>query len=415
MYSLYRPNSWKRKKMEQKQLYGLFVILLVIVGVGGFYVGTLMVPAPTEEEPLTIGCSLALTGGYAGGASYIKEGYLMWQRDINLRGGLLGRPVQFVILDDESDPATSALLYEKLITEDQVDMVTGPFSSACTFAMATTVEKYNMPCLTPGSIALSIYTRGYKNVFMFFTPEAGEKYPLIQTMLDNNLESIAIINEDSSYPKDSGNATEYLCEDAGIDVLWHDEYPTGVTDLSGLILQIKEANADCVLQVGYFPDGYLFVNQAKEAGLEPKMFCVVISGQSPEFYDTLGDDSNYITATVQWVDNPKLPYPGIDTFISDYIEMWSRRPDQRSAIAYGAMQVLEHVVTEVGSLDYDAIRTGYSELEMDTVFGAYAVDSRGVQTAHESLLIQWQDGEQVIIFPESLETGTAEVPFPGWD
>jgi branched-chain amino acid transport system substrate-binding protein len=401
--------------MEQKQLIGLFVVILVIVGVGGFYLGTLLAPAPPEVENLRIGCSLALTGGYAGGASYIKEGYLKWQRDINLRGGLLGRPVEFVIRDDESDPATSALLYEKLITEDKVDLVTGPFSSACTFAMGTTVEKYDMPCLTPGSIALSIYDRGYRNLFMFFTPEAGEKEPLIETMKAHDLDTIAIINEDSSYPKDSANATIHLCEDAGLTVAFHDEYPYGVTDLSGLILQLKDADADCVLLVGYFPDGYLFMRQAKEAGLEPDMFCVVISGQSPEFYDTLGDDSNYVTATVQWVDNPKLPYPGIEEFIEEYIALWGRRPDQRSAISYGAMQVLEKVVTDVGSIDYDAIRQGYFDLEMDTVFGAYAVDSRGVQTAHKSLLIQWQDGEQVIIYPEALVTGDAVVPFPGWD
>lgn len=401
--------------MEQKQLIGVFVILLVVVGVGGFYVGTLMAPAPVTGETLKIGCSLALTGGYAGGASYIKEGYYMWQRDVNLRGGLLGRPVEFVVYDDESDPATSALLYEKLITEDQVDLVTGPFSSACTFAMSTTVEKYNMPCPTPGSIAMTIYSRGYENVFMFFTPESGEKEPLIQTMLDNDLDTIAIINEDSSYPKDSSNATHYLCEDAGIDVVFHDDYPVGVTDLSGLILQLKDADADCVLSVGYFPDGYLFMRQAKEGGLEPAMFCVVISGQSPEFYDTLGSDSDYVTATVQWVDNTKLPYPGIETFITEYIALYGRRPDQRSAISYGAMQVLEKVVTEVGSLDYDAIRDGLRNTEMDTVFGAYAVDERGVQTAHKCVLIQWQDGEQVIIYPESLSTGDAVVPFPGWD
>ena len=233
-------------------------------------------------------------------------------------------------------------------------------------------------------------------------------------MEDYNLTSIAIINEASSYPKDSANATKHLCLDAGITVPFHDEYPTGVTDLSGLILQLKDADADVVLQVGYFPDGYLFMRQAKELELEPKLFCVVISGQSPEFYDTLGSDSDYVTATVQWVDNPKLPYPGISDFIANYTALYNRRPDQRSAISYGAMQVLETVVTDVGSLDYDAIRQGFFDAQMDTVFGAYAVDDRGVQQAHKCVLIQWQEGEQVIIWPENLKTGEAEVPFPGW-
>src|SRR5262245_45952424 len=83
-----------------------------------------------QGRPLKVGASLSLTGTLAQSGDKVKRGYELWAKDVSARGGLLGRPVEFVILDDRSDAGTSARLYEKLITEDKVDLVIGPYGSA---------------------------------------------------------------------------------------------------------------------------------------------------------------------------------------------------------------------------------------------------------------------------------------------
>src|SRR5580765_8168295 len=94
------------------------------------------------QAPIKIGASISLTGTYAKLGSYTQDGYLMCAKEVNDKGGLLGRKLEFVVYDDRSDPPTAIKLYEKLITEDKVDLVMGPYSSPITKAAATVSEKY---------------------------------------------------------------------------------------------------------------------------------------------------------------------------------------------------------------------------------------------------------------------------------
>ena len=111
------------------------VALLVATAVGA--------PWPAEAQPpIRIGASISMTGSYAKPAAYGREGYLLCQKHVNDQGGLLGRKIEFVIYDDRSDPPTAVRLYEKLITEDKVEVVRGPYSSPVTEAAVNVTEKY---------------------------------------------------------------------------------------------------------------------------------------------------------------------------------------------------------------------------------------------------------------------------------
>src|SRR5438046_10192103 len=128
-----------------------------------------VVPA-TAQGPLRIGASLSLTGTYAKLGKNQHEGYQLCEKDLNAKGGLLGRKVQFVVYDDQSMPATAVRLYEKLITEDKVDGVMGPYSSPVTEAAANVTEKYKKVMVSPLAATTSIFRKGRKYIFMVLSP-----------------------------------------------------------------------------------------------------------------------------------------------------------------------------------------------------------------------------------------------------
>jgi branched-chain amino acid transport system substrate-binding protein len=117
--------------MTLKALGSLFVALAVLFS---------SLPA-TAQGPIRIGASLSQTGTYAKLGNYQREGYQLCIKELNAKGGLLGRKVELVVYDDQSTPATGVRLYEKLISEDKVDAVMGPYSSAITEAAVNVTEK----------------------------------------------------------------------------------------------------------------------------------------------------------------------------------------------------------------------------------------------------------------------------------
>src|SRR5262249_30865057 len=130
-----------------------FGSLLALLGIG-------LSAARGAEQPIRIGASLSLTGRYHLQGGYAREGYLLCQKHVNARGGLLGRPIEFVIYDDESTEKTAAGLYEKLIVQDKVDAVLGPYSSPITDAVADVNEKHRKLMIAPMAATTSIWEKG---------------------------------------------------------------------------------------------------------------------------------------------------------------------------------------------------------------------------------------------------------------
>src|SRR5262245_48939507 len=118
-----------------------------------------------ERQPVAIGAAVSATGSNGKTGQYQTEAYQLWEEQVNQRGGLLGRPVKMTIYDDASDPTTGQKLYEKLITEDKVDLVLGPYASSVTMSSSTTTEKYKYPMLAAGASASDIWKRGFRYVF----------------------------------------------------------------------------------------------------------------------------------------------------------------------------------------------------------------------------------------------------------
>ncbi|MBI4592699.1 MAG: ABC transporter substrate-binding protein, partial [Candidatus Rokubacteria bacterium] len=133
----------------------------------------------------------------------------------------------------------------------------------------------------------------------------------------------------------------------------------------------------------------------------------------PEFYDLLKKNAEYIYSATQWDD--VLPYPGIKEFAADYKKEFGRAPVYHSAAGYAGCLLYSEGVKRAGTLDADKVREQLLKLELKTAFGEYKVDETGFQTAHKMVLLQWQDGKKVIVWPDDLASGKLRYPTPAWN
>ncbi len=216
------------------------------------------------QAPLKIGASLSLTGTYAKPGTYQKEGYEICADELNAKGGLLGRKVEFVMYDDQSSTQTAQRLYEKLITEDKVEAVMGPYSSAITESVAGISEKYKKVMVSPLAATTSIFRQGRKYIFMVISPAEFYLEGLVDMGAKRGLKTIAIVNEDTLFPKATVVGTEELAKKRGLQVVLREAYPKGNTDFSALLVKIKAVNPDIIAAATYFDDAVAITRQMKE-------------------------------------------------------------------------------------------------------------------------------------------------------
>ena len=375
-------------------------------------VAMLSVPADAQG-PIRVGASLSLTGTYAKLGKNQHEGYQLCIKDVNARGGLLGRKAELVMYDDQSLPATAVRLYEKLITEDKVDAVMGPYSSPVSEAAANVTEKYKKVMVAPLAATTSIFKKGRKYIFMVISPAESYLEGLIDTAAKRGLKTVAVINEDTLFSKAAAAGAVELAKKKGMQVVYQEAYPKGNTDFSALLTKIKAANPDVVAAGTYFDDAVALTRQMKELNVNPKMYGVTVGGDLPEFYDVLKQNAEYIYGATQW--EHTLPYPGNQEFFDAYKKEFNHEPSYHSAAGYAGCIIYAEAVKRAASLDADKVREQLLKLETKTMFGEYKVDADGYQTAHKMVTFQWQGEKKVTVWPDDLAQAKPRFPTPPWN
>jgi branched-chain amino acid transport system substrate-binding protein len=375
-------------------------------------VAALSLPA-AAQGPVRIGASLSLTGTYAKLGKNQHEGYQLCIKDLNARGGVLGRKAELVMYDDQSLPATAVRLYEKLITEDKVDAVMGPYSSPVSEAAANVTEKYKKVMVAPLAATTSIFKKGRKYIFMVITPAESYLEGLIDTAAKRGLKTIAVVNEDTLFSKAAASGAVEQAKKKGMQVVYQEAYPKGNTDFSALLTKIKAANPDVIAAGTYFDDAVALTRQMRELNVNPKMYGVTVGGDLPEFYDVLKQNAEYIYGATQW--EPTLPYPGNQEFFEAYKKEFGHEPSYHSAAGYAGCVIYAEAAKRAGSLDADKVREQLLKLEMKTMFGEYKVDADGFQTAHKMVTFQWQGEKKVTVWPDDLAQAKPRFPTPPWN
>jgi|SRR5919106_2144909 branched-chain amino acid transport system substrate-binding protein len=367
---------------------------------------------PNNE--VLIGGAISQTGRYAEPAGRQVNSIKMWVDEVNARGGLLGHKVQLLLLDDKSDTQTAIKLYEKLITEDKVDLILGPYSSGITEAVANVTERYKMPFVAYGASSSPIWEKGRRYIFNIVAVAEDYQKGVVHLAKQIGVKKAAIIGEDSLFPRQAAKGGKDWATKLGIEIVVEENYPLKQTDFTALLQKIKASGAEAVFSNSYFADSAAQLRQMREQNLNFKLYSSTIGPALPNFPEQLGATAEYVLGFSQWEPLPKiLKHPGMEEYIAAYEKRYGEKPNYHAGGAYGALQVTEAAVKKAGTFDRDKVRDALATIEVTTVFGRYKVDAKGMN-AHEGLTFQILKGQRRVVWPEKWAEGKPELPMPDW-
>jgi branched-chain amino acid transport system substrate-binding protein len=379
-----------------------------------------------EENEIKIGAAVSLTGKLAYEGKMVYDGYKVWEKWVNDHGGIKvgdkAYKVKMIYYDDESKPVRGAKLTEKLITEDKVQFLMGPFSSSITFATTAIGEKYDVITIAPEANATKVYERGYKNVFSILPPATLLMVPIVELAkeLDPKPETVAIIVANDLFPLSCAEGFKEACEKAGYKVILFEKYPAGATDISSLLTKVKEKNPDILGLAGYTADALMLMRQSKELKLNPKMYAISVGVMVKGFVEELGEDANYAYESEWWIPSMKLKGSIFGT-TEDYLkackEMFGAdfEPDYHFSSASAAGSLLQIAIEKAGSLETAKVRDTLRGLDLElATWPAIAFNEKGQNVKWLHPVIQVQDGKYVVVYPESSREKAPVYPTPAW-
>jgi branched-chain amino acid transport system substrate-binding protein len=385
------------------------------------------IAAADAQPPLRIGASLSQTGVYAAPGQNQLRGYQLCVKHLNEKGGVLGRKLELTAEDDRSEPTAAVRIYERLITQDKVDAVLGPYTSLITEPVAEVTEKHRMPLVAPMAGTTALFRKGRKLLFMVVSPAEVYLEAFVELAARKGLKTIALINEDNPFTQATVMGASELARKRGLKVVLSDAYPKGNTDFSAIVTRLRAASPDAIGAATFFDDAVAITRQLKQLNVNPKMYAVTIGGALPKFYEVLGRAAEFVYVPSEW--EPEFvtlragglipiarQYPGAREFVeAHHREYPGADLSYHTAGGYAGCQVLVEAIRRAGSLDSDKVRDAILKLEFNTVFGAFRVDREGFQIAHKLVMFQWQDGKKVIVWPEELALGKPRFPTPPWN
>ncbi|MBI3377518.1 MAG: amino acid ABC transporter substrate-binding protein [Nitrospirae bacterium] len=361
-------------------------------------------PASAQEPLIKIGLSLGLTGKYSEMSDKQMKGFKLWGKEVNSRGGILGRKVQIIIRDDKSEPEKAKSIYEEVILNDKVDLVFGPYSSEITEAILPITEKYGYPVLTTGAAADRLWQKGYKYVFGVFTPASRYSVGFLELLIKNDLQDVAIVHADDSFSQDIANGTKKWAERFGLKVLLFEGFQKGTANLDELAKKAKASGAQVLIVCGHFDEAVNMRLSLKRIKWYPKAYFASVGPTMQAFYDKLQTGADYVFSTSMWEHHGGLIPPGCHEFYEAFIKAYKEEPSHHAAQTYAAGQILEAAIKKAGSLDREKIRVILSSMDAISIIGRYGVDRTGAQIKHFNLIIQWQNGAKKVVWPEDLKT-----------
>jgi branched-chain amino acid transport system substrate-binding protein len=379
------------------------------------------VPPPPAPEFIEFGCSMPVTGKFASLGSMVLPGYEVAVKHINADGGIYVAeydakiPIRLTVYDDESDPTKVVSKMEALNSELDLTIYLGGAGSDLHAAAAPIAEKNKIPYFGVAFALYSIHQQGFRYLFSPFpkTPQQGEDIFAVLDSIPEDIRpnKVAIFQETTDWGIESAESWQAAAEAGGYEVVFFETYAPGAGEFSSMISGAKAAGAEVLLSLPVPPDGVALARQLEELGWAPEFTLMIRAPEAPTWVDQ-GARGQYLTIQPGWHNSED--FPGVDELNATFQEDYGRKADLLSGPAYACVQIAAQAIENAGTLDTEAVRDAIAAIDMMTVVGPVTFNEDGTGNVYDPL-IQWQDYEQVVVWPPELATHDLAFPAPPFD
>jgi branched-chain amino acid transport system substrate-binding protein len=383
--------------------------------------------------PIRIGFGMSLTGPNAGGGKPFLLGREIWKDEVNAKGGLLNRPVEFVYYDDQSNPSLVPAIYSKLLDLDKVDLVVSPYGTNQIAPAMPVVMERKMTFMALFGTGVNDQFK-YDRYFQILPngPEGDRSFSLgffeAAMTMDPKPGTVAIVCEDTEFGHNIIAGARVNIEKVGLKIVYDQSFPANTADHTAIIRRIQAANPDIVFVASY-PNGSVgMVRALNELDYKPRQFGGAMIGlQFTPIKTQLGPLLDGVVVNENYVPESTMKFPGID----DVLERYQKRAAGAgidplgfwSPFAYAQMQILAQAVTAVGSIDQAQLAEYLHKTSFNTVVGDVKFGPIGEWVRSRILFVQYQNlkandlgqfrqpGKAVIVYPPEFKSGELIYPF----
>ncbi len=387
-----------------------------------------------DKQPIKIGFSMSQSGPLGPNGQQALLGMKIWEEETNAKGGLLGRPVQLVYYDDQSNPSTVPGIYTKLLDVDKVDLVLGGY--------ATNMNAPAMPVIIQRKktfislFALDVNSEFHYPKYFSVLPTGPKTKPsftegFFQVAAQQNPKptTIALAAEDAEFSKNACEGARENAKTFGVKIVYDKSFPPGTTDFSPIVRALQASNADMVIICSYPLSSVGLTLAINEANYKPKMIGGAMVGlQATVFKNKLGKKLNGIINYETWVPSDKMMAPAKEFF---------KKYQERAAAAkvdplgyylggwgYAYVNMLGKAVTATKGLNDDKIAEWLRKTPHHTIMGDWSYGPNGEWTKSSMMQVQYHDikdgagletwrgmSYQTVLTPASLATGKVIYPY----
>lgn len=364
---------------------------LLVAGVLLVLLGSSVVMA---AEPIRIGFVGPLTGGASFlGQTGVKAVELAFE-EFNKAGGLNGRPVQLFKYDDQAVPAEGLAALNKLVDEDKVIAIVGPFNSSVTLAVMATAERKQVPLLTT-AVNTKILSQGNKFVFRTTLDNEQQGLGLADYVIDvMKMDNIAIIYGNDDFGNELQSIFDKRAKSKGVTIVANESYNPGTTDFYGVLTKIKPKQPQAIILCGYIEEGSQILRQSKELGIETKFFSYGAFADDL-LLELAGDAAEGVMMITLF--EPGYPINDVGKhFVKEYRTKYNEEANSYSGESYGSALVLLEALRTAKTLDGKGVRDALAALPgVEVPLGVMSFDEKG-QSMVKTLIGLIQDGKRVL-------------------
>jgi branched-chain amino acid transport system substrate-binding protein len=384
-------------------------------------------------DPIKIGFGIQLTGPLAGNGKAALLGAQIWADEVNKAGGLLGRSVELVPYDDQSNPGLVPGIYSKLLDVDKVDLLLSNNTNQTAPAMPTIIQHKR---LIMGMFALAINEQfKYPGYFQIQPYGPNGKDSLTRGFFENAMAmdpkptTVALVGADAEFSKNALEGARMQAKRLGLTVVYDKVYPPTTVNFTPVLKALQATSPDLVFVASYPSDTVGIIRTAHEINLEPKVFGGAMVGtQYAAIKQQLGEALNGIVSFEQYIPEPTVKFPGIEDMLKKYQAKAAEVGVDAlgyyvPAFVYSALQVLGEAVTKTGGVDQQKLINYIHANTFQTVVGDITFGPDGEWVEPRMFAVQFrnikgndiqqftQAGKEVIIFPPKYKSGSLVYPF----